>query len=114
MKRKLGVAVAVLLSGCYLNAFAAQGEMGTGVPNFGNYGDPVGGNVVVFSLINPTIGFPPDCQSLTVSPATFGATSYKVAITTLLTAKALGRPVRFYAHASRDGGCGVDFVQLMD
>jgi hypothetical protein len=37
-----------------------------------------------------------------------------MAFATLTAAKMSGRRVRFYAHAERDGGCGVDYVELGD
>jgi hypothetical protein len=41
-----------------------------------------------------------------------GMDSCKMAVATLTAARLAERPVRFYAHAERDGGRGVDFVQI--
>jgi hypothetical protein len=35
-----------------------------------------------------------------------------MALATLHLAKVTNQPVRFYAHASRDAGCGADMIQL--
>lgn len=90
---------------------AAQGEreMGTGIPHFGTYS---GGQTIVWGLNEPTVPIPADCPSLYLTAATMGMDSYKIAVATLLVAKTTNRAVRFYAHAARDGGCGVDYVQL--
>jgi hypothetical protein len=40
-----------------------------------------------------------------------GADTYKIAIAMMMMANASGTKVRFYAHAERDGGCGVDYVE---
>jgi hypothetical protein len=93
-------------------AHAASGEMGTGVPEFGMYSDATGAEVRVWRLTNAALGFPAACASLRLTPTTMGINPYKMAVATLLTAKASGRPVRFYAHAERDGGCGVDYVEM--
>ena len=103
-----------LLIGFVIEASAANGEMGMGVPNFGQYGDAAGGIAVVWSLANTVISFPPGCTHLIVSRATMGSDPFKIAVATLLTAKVTAKNVRFYAHEGRDGGCGVDYVQLMD
>jgi hypothetical protein len=41
-----------------------------------------------------------------------GIEAYKMAFATMTAAKIAGSRVRFYAHADRDGGCGVDYVEL--
>ena len=97
-----------------LEASAAQGEMGMGVPNFAQYGEAFGGVAIVWSLANPAIPFPAGCSHLVVSRTTMGPDPFKIAIATMLTAKVTAKSVRFYAHESRDGGCGIDYVQLMD
>lgn len=94
------------------HASAANGEMGTGVPSFGLYGAATGDRAVVGSLSDASIPFPTGCDSLTLTPQTLGSAAYKAAIATLLAARLSNRPVRLYAHADRDGGCGVDYVQL--
>ena len=89
----------------------ATGEMGTGKPNFGVYG---GNQTIVFSLANAIINFPAGCTSIMLSATSFGIDSYKLAIAQLTAARLTGKRVRLYAHTARDGGCGADFVQLMD
>jgi hypothetical protein len=101
-----------LIFSASLSAHAAVGEMGTGVPNIGIYSGAVGNaNIRIWSLANPTINFPTGCTSILISRSTVGD-DYKVMLSVILTAKSLGKPVRFYAHAERDGGCGVDYVHL--
>jgi hypothetical protein len=41
-----------------------------------------------------------------------GMDAYKMAVATLTAARLSGAKVRFFAHAERDNGCGVDYVQL--
>jgi hypothetical protein len=48
-----------------------------------------------------------------VTPTTMGVDGYKIAIATMTAARIANRSVRFYAHASRDNGCGVDYVELL-
>ena len=98
------------------NAFAANGEMGTGVPTFGIYTQAPGlaMQISVWSLANPTTPMAAGCGSLVLTPATMGLDSFKMAMATLTAAKVAGMRVRFYAHIERDGGCGVDYVQLND
>jgi hypothetical protein len=96
------------------HAYAASGEMGTGVPNFGVYSAATGMRIVVFSISNPIRPFPAGCTNIVLTPGTMGLDSYKMAVATLTTAKATGMRVRFYAHDYRDNGCGVDYVQLED
>jgi hypothetical protein len=95
------------------NVFAAQNEMGTGKPVFGIYGQAVGAEIRIFSLNDATVAFPNGCTFLTLTPATLGWETYRAALSILITAKATGASVRFYAIAPRDSGCGVDFLQLM-
>ena len=114
MSARKSTVLGSLLFALTFEATAASGEMGMGVPNFGQFGDPVGGIVVVWSLSNAVIPFPPGCSFLIVNKATMGSDPFKVSVATMLTAKVTARSVRFYAHADRDGGCGVDYVQLMD
>jgi hypothetical protein len=114
MKRRLYFAAAVLCVGLLQNASAAQGEMGTGTPHFGVYTESFGGAAIVWSLANATLGFPAGCTYLYVSPASLGSGTFRIAIATMLTAKTTGKKVRFYSHAPRDGGCGVDYVELVD
>jgi len=103
-----------LASACMCaNVNAAQGEMGTGIPSgFSFYSAATGVQTLVWGMTSPSIQFPSGCQSLTLTPATMGMDAYKIAVSTLLLARVTGRPVRFYAHASRDTGCGVDYIQL--
>lgn len=112
---RIGHAIVVALA-VSLNAtgvHAAQGEMGTGVPKFGVYAAASGGATLVWSVENATVPFPAGCTNLVVSVATMGAEAYKIAAATLIAARISGRSVRFYAHAVRDGGCGVDYVELI-
>ena len=103
-----------LASACMCaNVNAAQGEMGTGIPsNFGLYSAATGVQTIVWGISSATIQFPSGCASITLTPATMGMDAYKIAVSTLLLARVTGRPVRFYSHASRDTGCGVDYIQL--
>lgn len=94
------------------HATAGQGEMGTGVPDFGIYSAATGVHTIVWSMADATIPFASGCVNLSLTPDTMGMDTYKLAIATMLVAKTSNRRVRFYAHASRDTGCGVDYVQL--
>jgi hypothetical protein len=94
---------------------AAAGEMGRGIPSsFATYSTLVSNNnlVIVWQLTSPTIAFPAGCTALYLSSSTMGIENFKAAIAILTAANIAGRAVRFYAHAERDGGCGVDYVQL--
>jgi hypothetical protein len=93
-------------------ASAASGEMGTGVPNFGVFGQAAGSYIAVWSLSNISIPQPSGCTTLYLYPATMGLDAYKMSMAILTAAKLSGARVRFYAHADRDGGCGVDYVGL--
>jgi hypothetical protein len=97
-------------------AVAAQGEMGTGIPVWSTYGYAVSGTrllTVIWTLgPNPLTPMPAGCSTLTLTTDTLGADGYKVAIAMLLQASALGKSIQFYAHASRDWGCGVDYMTL--
>jgi len=110
----LRVLVAVTMTFGVGNAFPASGEMGTGVPHFGMYSAATGMQLVVFSIANATRPFPAGCTNLILTPGTMGMDSYKMAMATMTAAKVAGKPVRFYAHSERDGGCGVDFVSMED
>jgi hypothetical protein len=92
--------------------------MGTGYPLvFGTYGPNIPGSAnttVVWTLQNASIGFPPGCPNIRLSQVTLGADGYNRALATLLTARVSGRAVRFFAHAERDGGCGIDYIQMND
>ncbi len=116
MKIANSIALTLLLGGTFQTASAAQGEMGVGTPQFGIYSGATGLNVsvVVWALANASTNFPIECSNLTLSPATMGMDTYKLAIATMLTARATGKKVRFYAHTPRDSGCGVDYVELVD
>lgn len=98
------------------HANAATGEMGTGIPAlFGTYaaGAYPSQGTIVWQLAEASVGFPAGCASLRITRATMGD-DYKIAIATLLTARTTKRKVRFYAHVERDGGCGIDYIQLND
>ena len=89
--------------------------MGTGIPDFGVYGKSVSGvdTTIIWGLANQTVPRPAGCNFLYLTSTTLGAESYKLFLSVLVTARISNRAVRFYAHADRDGGCGVDFVQLI-
>jgi hypothetical protein len=108
------ICVACGISAISQPALAATGEMGTGIPRFGIYSQAVGPAVLVWSLTNPTVPFPAGCSSLVLTPGTMGWDSYKIAIATMTAARLSGNRIRFYAHAERDGGCGVDYVEMMN
>lgn len=96
-----------------LAANAAQGELGTGIPKFGTYSAASGMSMyATVALDDATIPLPSGCIVLVLSPATMGMDSYKISVATLLAAKVSGRKVRFYSHMVRDGGCGVDYVEI--
>ena len=103
----------VALCACELSA-AASGEMGGGIPNFGLYSAATGTHARVWGLASPTLGFPAGCDVILLTPETMGIDAYKLAVATMTVAKLSRKVVRFYAHAERDGGCGVDYVQLLD
>jgi hypothetical protein len=109
-----GAAEVALFAALVLSApaIAAQGEMGTGIPTFGTYSAATGAQTLVWTISESTAPFPAGCTSLTLSPATMGMDTYKIAVATLITAKTANRRVRFFAHAPRDGGCGVDYVEM--
>jgi hypothetical protein len=94
-----------------MNVSAATGEMGTGIPSFGVYA--AYNYTKVWSFANATINFPAGCTSLTVSVATLTMDGYKVALSQMTAARISGRKIRFHAHAERDGGCGVDYLELL-
>jgi hypothetical protein len=107
-----GVAVAGLCAGLSAPASAAQGEMGTGVPTFAIYAQSLGGHVMVTHLADASINFPSGCTALYLIPGVMGPEPMKIAVATMLTAKAAHKSVRFYAHS--DNGCYVDFVQMVN
>lgn len=113
IKSLVGAALLTLATGMYVPSMAATGDIGTGIPNFGLYGTFNNGLIIIHTLINPTINFPAACPYLIISPATIGVAEHRMVYATLLTASALQRRVRFYAHVDRDGGCGVDYVSLV-
>lgn len=92
---------------------AAQGELGTGIPKFGTYSAASGMSMYTsVALDDATIPLPSGCPVLIMSPATMGMDSYRISVAILLAAKVSGRKVRFYSHMVRDGGCGVDYVEI--
>ena len=93
-----------------MNLSAATGEMGTGTPQFGMYLNANYSNV--WSLTNTTTSFPTGCASLVVSAGTLGLDGYKLAVSQMTAARISGRKIKFYAHAARDGGCGVDYMEI--
>lgn len=95
-------------------AFAVTGEMGTGIPRFGTYSAASGAKITVWGLDNASTPMVAGCTSLTLSVATMGIDAYKLALGQLTTALAMRKRVRFYAHADRDGGCGVDYFELQN
>jgi hypothetical protein len=96
-------------------ANAALGEMGTGIPRFGVYSPVTTGQLQtnVWQLENASIPMASGCTSLTLTVGTMGLDAYKIATATLVLARATGRSVRFFAHATRDSGCGVDYIELV-
>ena len=92
---------------------AAEGEMGAGVPEFGMY-SATGTYSIVTNLRDATAPFPAGCPTIMLSAATMGLDNYKLAIGTMVAARLTNKKIRFYAHAPRDGGCGVDYVALLD
>jgi hypothetical protein len=115
-KTSLATLAVVCATALYAPAsHSAQGEMGIGIPEFGSYSAATGASIRVWSLGgNSTVSFPQGCTSLLLTPGTMGMDAYKIAAATLLAAKVSGKRVRFFAHAPRDDGCGVDYVQLLD
>ena len=114
---KLKMVGAMLVFGTASPVGAAQGEMGTGIPDGYSIYAPVAaaGNsaqIVVWSIKGASIAMPSGCSNITLTLNTLGADTYKMALATLHMAKLTNQPVRFYAHASRDAGCGVDMIQL--
>ena len=105
----MAVACLALVS---IPGFAAQGEMGMGIPQFGSYSAATGTSIIVWRLDEVATPFPSGCVNITLSPTTMGIDAYKIGVATMLAARTSGRKVRFYAHAPRDGGCGVDYVEL--
>lgn len=103
---------AISLLGTGIAAAQGEREMGTGIPHFGSYSAATGVQTLVWGLNEATVPFPADCTRLYLTAATMGMDAYKIAVATLLVARTTHRAVRFYAHAPRDGGCGVDYVQL--
>lgn len=114
-RRALAKGVMLLLSAHLLAtpSWAAQGDMGTGIPQFGLHSIATGQYAIVWGLQNATIPFPVGCTSIRLTPATMSMDSFKLAVGVMLTAQATNRKVKFYAHADRDGGCGVDYVELV-
>jgi hypothetical protein len=111
LRSRFGFALIAALFACSQQAHAVTGEMGTGVPTFGQYATSLGGHVTIYGISNATTPFPSGCTALYLYPSVMGADPYKVAVALLIAAKTSGMAVRFYAHA--DNGCAVDYVQLM-
>ena len=101
-------------------AQAGAREMETGrIFEMGHYSAATGEGTAIWSLRNPaTISFPADCPNLWLIPSVMGQSAYKTALNMLMLARALDKPVRFYAHATRPSGagnvCGVDYVEMKD
>jgi hypothetical protein len=112
-KPQLCAAVMAVMAWLPVSVSAAMYEMGTGIPGqAGIYSQVTGlAHFRIWALTSPTIAFPAGCTSLILSRATL-VDDYKIFVSVILTAQSLGRSVRFYAHAERDGGCGVDYVQM--
>ena len=89
------------------------GEMGAGVPSVGLYTQAAGSKTLIFlkDLVTPLAA---GCSYLILSAGTVGDRDYKIAHALLLSASLTNRRVRFYAHGTWDGGCGVDYVQILD
>jgi hypothetical protein len=93
-------------------ANAASGEMGTAIPKFALYSAPVGNYLRIYGGTNVAIAFPAGCSAIVLTPTTMGLDSYRIAVSMVMAANLSGRRIRFYAHAPRDAGCGVDFVEF--
>lgn len=105
--------VSVCLLGLFSNpVFAAVGEMGIGIPDFGIYAKNANPHITVWSLGSASVPFPAGCTTLTVTPDILGADAYKLAVATLLLAKATNKKVRFYNHSTLNGACGFDYFQI--
>lgn len=115
LRRALAKSVMAMFSAQFLATpcLAAQGEMGTGIPQFGLYSTATGQQAVVWQIQNATTPMPVGCTSLKLTPATMTMDSFKLAVAMMLSAQAANRKVRFFSHAERDGGCGVDYVELV-
>lgn len=112
-RRFIGLLAAVLVVSSSGLAMAAQGEMGTGVPGqLGLYSNATGTSTIVWSITDASTPFPAGCPQITLSPVTMGMDAYKIALSAILLAKSTGKRIRFYAHAPRDAGCGVDYVEV--
>jgi hypothetical protein len=112
LRRK--IVIAFLIVGLTHSAFAATGEMGTGIPQFGIYSAATGVQTLVWSLSNATIPMASGCSRLVLEPTTMGMDTYKLAVATMMAAKLSGKQVKFYAHDVYDGGCGVDYIEMMN
>lgn len=110
--KKLAVLASALVALASQHVMAASGEMGNGVPHFGVYGHATAPQIRVWALGDAIVPFPTGCTSLALTPETMGIEGFKIAAATLTAARVSGMRVRFYAHVDRDGGCGVDYVQL--
>jgi hypothetical protein len=117
--KRVRLSIRVLITAAVLvavtQARAAVGEMGTGIPRFGIYSPVTTGQLQtnVWQLENASIPMASGCTSLTLTVGTMGLDAYKIATATLVLARATGRSVRFFAHANRDSGCGVDYIELI-
>lgn len=107
-----GLLCAISLLGPAVAAAGGERELGTGIPHFGSYSAATGVQTIVWGFDQATIPRPSDCPYVSLTVATMGMDAYKIAVATLLLAKATNRPVRLYAHAAHDDGCGADYVQL--
>jgi hypothetical protein len=114
MKTLRRLMAATILAGLSAFSFAVSGEMGTGTPDsWGQYSAAVGDtHIRIFNLTNRTTAFPAGCSYITISSATVGADAYKMVLASMLIAKSTGKKMRFFAHAARDGGCGVDYFEM--
>jgi hypothetical protein len=114
LRKPLSKLLAAAFTGLlHVASMSAQGEMGTGVPaNVGLYSNATGMSAIIWSMTDLSTPLPAGCTLLILSPATMGMDAYKVAISAVMLAKATGKRVRFYAHAPRDSGCGVDYVEV--
>jgi len=110
-----GFALMGLLSFLPRTTSAASGEMGFGViAEYGAYSKATGEMLVIWGLKNVKIPMAAGCPYLYLTPQTMGLTAFKNAQAMLLVARVTKKPVRFYAHGERDGGCGVDYIQIND
>lgn len=114
MGSKRVLAALVIILAFAHNAPAAQGEMGTGMPIYGLQGTAGHSYVTVFRLDEATIPFPVGCTYLVISSFANGSDIFRAMVDSLLAAKLARKKIRFYAVQENQGGCGVDYLEVVD